>query len=358
MRCAATGGRLQVGKRALIALALCGAAGLVAGTASAQSDEPEDRTVARRMAEEAAQRYEEGDYDSARDLFHRAGTLYPAPTLTLWEARALVKLGRLVEAEERYASVKRYEIQAEDPEVFRAAAKESRRELESLRKRIPTITLQLRGMAADDSAVEVRVDSRPINPALIGFPMPLDPGTRTIVVSVNKVEHFREGIELAERDRRSVDVWLASLGQPAPGALAGAAVKPHPAAEVHPALESRTAASGANAGSVQRTLGWVSVGIGAAGAIAGVVAGQVAVSKHSTLEEQCSSNACPPEYHDEVDSFRDYRALSTASYLVGGLGLAAGVTLLLTLPDGSSTSNSRTVAVRLAPGSAEMFGSF
>ena len=57
------------------------------------------RDDARRLATEAAQRYQAGDYATALDLFTRSAKLYDAPTLRFWQARCLEGLGRLVDAE-------------------------------------------------------------------------------------------------------------------------------------------------------------------------------------------------------------------------------------------------------------------
>src|SRR5580700_919246 len=72
-------------------------------------DEP-TRAAARAAAEDALARFDRGDYTGALDLFNRADALVHAPTLGLMAARCLEKLGRLVEASERYLAVTKVQL--------------------------------------------------------------------------------------------------------------------------------------------------------------------------------------------------------------------------------------------------------
>ncbi len=335
------------------------------GTAFAQpvsqgaEPEAEDRTVARRMADEAAQLYEAGDFAAAQDLFARAYAVYPAPTLVLWEARSLDKIGRLVEAEERYAAVLRYTIQPNDPDVFREAASEASQEIVRLRERIPTFTIRLKGQQSEQPGIEVEIDGRLIKPALLGYPIPVDPGLRTIVVRLNQVERFRQTIAAEERGRRSVDVWLnppldvnSSVGPAGVGATNGLGKEGASSAEPTESEEGSW--------DLHRILGWSSLGLGVIGATTGVVAGVVASSKYDTIETKCTRGVCLTPYHDDLDAFRRYRTVSTVGYVVGALGAAAGVTLLLTAPARPQAAGQTIdrMAVRLRVGHADVRVSF
>jgi hypothetical protein len=91
-------------------------------------------------------------------------------------------------------------------------------------------------------------------------------------------------------------------------------------------------------GTTQRTWGWVGVGLGAAGLAVGTIGGFVLGSKHSSLlNDGCSSTTCVgSNYNDRVDSYNSWRTISTAGFVVGGLGTAVGITLLLTSPKRNS----------------------
>ena len=93
--------------------------------------------------------------ERARDLFHRAYTLVPAPTIALYEGRALAKLRRLVEAEEAYMRAARTPLDAESPEPFRTAVHDAEDDLLRLRLRMPKVTIVPSGPGAREPELNV-----------------------------------------------------------------------------------------------------------------------------------------------------------------------------------------------------------
>jgi hypothetical protein len=83
-----------------------------------------------------------------------------------------------------------------------------------------------------------------------------------------------------------------------------------------------------------RTLAFVGFGVGAVGLAVGVGAGLAASSKHSSAADACTEGKCAEGSSgaDDVDSFRRLRTISTVGYVVGAVGIGAGVTLWLTAP--------------------------
>src|SRR5262245_16171888 len=65
------------------------------------------RAAARQLGEEGVEAYWAGDNEQAHAKLERAYQLFSAPTLALWSARACVRVGRWVEAAERYREVTR-----------------------------------------------------------------------------------------------------------------------------------------------------------------------------------------------------------------------------------------------------------
>jgi tetratricopeptide (TPR) repeat protein len=84
------------------ALLLCGS------TVMAQDDAA--RAAARDLAREGVALLKAGSYAEAQEKLHRAYQLYPMPTVALFEGEALEKLGRLVEAAERYQAARLAEL--------------------------------------------------------------------------------------------------------------------------------------------------------------------------------------------------------------------------------------------------------
>jgi Tfp pilus assembly protein PilF len=83
--------------------------GVVAGfcvslssVASAQEIDDASRTAARAMGNSGVEAYQAGNYQEAVDRLEKAYGIARVPSLGLWSARALRKLGLLVEAANRY----------------------------------------------------------------------------------------------------------------------------------------------------------------------------------------------------------------------------------------------------------------
>jgi hypothetical protein len=70
-------------------------------------------------------------------------------------------------------------------------------------------------------------------------------------------------------------------------------------------------------------------GLGAAGLVAGSVTGGLALAKSAELETACPGGVCPAERAGEIDDMGALGDAATASFVVGGIGLAAGVGALV-----------------------------
>lgn len=332
-------------------LALLLSDGIALAQAEAQASSPESletRTVARRMADEAANLYEAGDYGRAQDLFHRANAIYPAPVLELWEARALEKLGRLVEAEEHYASVQRYKVKPEDTDVVRTAVRDAGVEIEQLRKRIPTLTISLVNADPTDPNLEIHLDGKRLNPAMVGFPVPVDVGAKTVTLVSRGKEVARNDVSLGEGDRSSVELDGSRSRELAlANATETSRRSPDDLAQERPSPWY-----------LDRTFGWIGVGVGSAGLALGGITGLIAASKHNSLSSKCPNSVCLPAYKNELDSFHTYRTVSTVGYVVGGMALAAGITVLVLAPQRSHRPGAPTLSLHLGPSWVTLRGKF
>src|SRR4051812_29141942 len=104
---------LGMAARAALPLLLLASA---ARPAAAQEVDDATRAAARKLGYVGVQAYDAKDYATATDKLEKAFRLYQAPSLGLWSARALVKSGKLVEAQERYLKVTRLPVADGDVE--------------------------------------------------------------------------------------------------------------------------------------------------------------------------------------------------------------------------------------------------
>jgi hypothetical protein len=300
------------------------------------------RTAARSLAAQGSAAFEAQRYAEALDLFDRAAALVEAPTIALMQARTLEKLGRWVEAADRYASLQRWRdangaALGANP-TFGQAVDAAQLELTALMERIPKLNVKVVPVHVD--GVELYVNGRKLLPALVGVDVPVDPGQcevearrpghETIVRQVTLVQGRREEVTIS-LDETRVLAAVVPAAKPAP---------PPPA----PA-DSRDTSSRA-------TLGFVLLGAGVAGTATGVITGIVALGKKSELDEVCSPG-CPPSHAETLDSYRVNRTLSYVGFAVGIAGVSAGGYLLL-----SGTKEEPGVALGVTPGGAKVWGRF
>jgi hypothetical protein len=92
---------------------------------------------------------------------------------------------------------------------------------------------------------------------------------------------------------------------------------------------------------VGKTLGFVALGVGGVGLIEGIITGVLAMGKHSTLAKECTGpgGTCPNTDSSDLSSYHTMGALSDVGFIVGGVGLAGGLVLVLTAPKSTPASS-------------------
>lgn len=334
--------------RSSLSLVLCLA--LLSTVGRAHAAEPVDdgeRNAARNLAEQGRDAFDKGDFERSRDLFHRAYDLVQAPTLALYEARSLAKLGRLVEAEEAYLRAIRTPLGPSSPEAFRRAVRDAESEEQQLAPRLPRVTIVVAGPGAQRPELGVTIDRERVKSALLGVEMPVDPGNHQLEAQVPGGEVSRVQFAIAEREHKTVEIRVAApVSAPSPVAAPARA----------PELRSPPEAPRS---SWHRPAAFAAGGLGLVGLGTGVVAGILAGSKHADAERQCPNRACVSgsEGEDSLSSFRSLRTVSTIGYVVGAVGVAAGVTFLLTAPSSRDAKRS-SVGVFMGANGAGLTGAF
>lgn len=317
-------------------------AGSLCGLAATQAAAEEDARIgARALGYAGVEAYQAGDYQAAEQKLNRAFMLLPAPSLGLWSARALVKVGALVEASRRYLAVSRLPLSAGDPAVQKEAKADAEREHAELQPRIPTVRLQLRGAGWEE--VRVMVDGTPV-----------ELGAMDGRVAINPGEHLIEGQRLAAKGKREAVVRarvsvaeaehtaaLLDFGTIAPFDLGLTAQHGPPS----------SGELGADTGAAWRTGGWVAVGVGGSALLFSGIAGLIAYGQLDDFD--CSADPCRSSSSDDVDTYNSLRTFSTIGYVAGGLVAAAGVWVLLEHGEPEAT-----FSVGIGPGSAAVRARF
>jgi hypothetical protein len=123
----------------------------LSSVASAQEIDDASRTAARAMGNSGVEAYQAGNYQEAVDRLEKAYGIARVPSLGLWSARALRKLGLLVEAANRYLETVGLQIPEGDYVIQKQAQTDATRELKELRPRIPVLKIEVKGAKAAEA---------------------------------------------------------------------------------------------------------------------------------------------------------------------------------------------------------------
>jgi hypothetical protein len=305
---------------------LSGALLLCASPSFAQ--DAEIRTAARDLATQGAQAFEAGEYAQASDFFRRAHELVPAPSIALLQARSLAKLGQLLEALDIYEQTARFKLPDDAPEAYLQAVETARSEMDEVRHRLPRLKLILVGVGSNEP-VQVSTDDKPTPNALLGVERPINPGLHRIEARVSGQLRATRELSIVEGQNYQIELDVRPA-QPAPKPVVVAPPAPSPAPT-------------SSAHSWRKTGGYAALGVGALGLGIGTYTGILALNHKSDLDSVCSPT-CPPSSAADIDSFRTNRTISYVSFGVGIAAAATGV-VLLTLGNPSQEH----VAIRALP---------
>jgi hypothetical protein len=292
--------------------------------ASAQSAESQ---AAEALFRQAKALMEKGDLEPACEKFAASQALEPGLGTLLYLGDCYERAGRFASALAIFREATAFAEERGDAARLRLA--EVR--VSALEPRVPTLEIRS-GPAPQAIELQITVGGVPLTRADLGRRLPRDAGRYEIRFSAPGYEPFVTQIELKNADAVVLNVpRLVPLATRAVGA--GATVTQHD----EPA-----------GGSSQRTVAWIVGGAGAALlATAGVFAG-LAASKNRDSKEGCdpeSPNRCGTAGFGLRDDARSFANVATVASVLGGVGLAGGLVLYVSAPDGEA-----------APGEALLVG--
>jgi hypothetical protein len=308
-----------------------GAAGLLAilvfaATRAGAEPTAAEKETARSLMAEGRDLRDGGDLKSALKRFQAADSIMHVPTTGLEVARTEAALGLLVEARETLQRVARLPEDPSDPAPFREARAQADKLDEELRRRIGAIRFDVRrAQGAPEPAIAV--DGVALLSAVVDLPFRVNPGRHLVQGKLGSKEVTQT---VDARESETLTVVLDFRGaEPAPS-------EPRPRVE-----------AGARGWS---TMTYVGFGVGTVGIALGAATGMLALTSKKAAERGCVAGDCPPSTWPDLDRMDTYARVSTASFVVGLIGLGGGAATLLFRPAASTTGapTSRPV-LRVAP---------
>lgn len=198
------------------------------------------------------------------------------------------------------------------------------------------------------SELRIERDGVPVGAGSLGVAVPVDAGPVRVHATAPGYQDWETTVDIQAPGEHRVAV-------PALARDPNARAKLEPARAGGSPSDPKSDAGAAPVDGGASPLAWVAISVGAAGAVLGGVAGAIVLDKKATLDGKCPDKQCPPEMQSEHDAFNRWRNVSTIGFVVGAIGIATGVTVLLT---SSSSEPNRRVSARLGPGGAAVSGTF
>ncbi len=306
-------------RKAPVALALF--ALLVPGLAQAQAGQSE--TAAQALYDEARRLMESKDFTAACPKFKESYDLAGGGGTLLNLADCYEKAGKKALA---WSTFKEALVIAQR-ELFAARIEFAKAHIAALEPTLSYVTVTVSNEKQVPDLV-VTVDGTPLGAAAWGVAVPVDPGKHVIRAEAKGHEPYEQTIEIPSSGpaRETVSVpELRPLDHPQPGGA-------------EPAKADASASSG---GSSTRTLGWVAIGVGAAGVGVGSYFGLKAFSDWDERNAECK-NGCTPAAKDAGESASSAATISTIAMAVGVGAIGVGTVLILTSGSGEEKRAART----------------
>jgi hypothetical protein len=271
------------------------------------------------------------------------------------QPKTLLNLGDCEQALGQFAAAQAHFLEARD--LARQQGNDTlknvgEKRLHDVEKRMPKLAIQL---AKDAPAgTVVTRDGVEVGSVSLHTPLPIDIGRHVVIARGGGFERQFD-VTLAEGETKTLEVTPLG-GKAIPKPAAAAADKPSSAQNIAPKKDASRAPGSAfkldfpttdraeSGSSAQRTLGFVTLGLGAVGLGVGGYFGARMLSKKADASVMCTPEApCDPE-SGEVTKFentkrdaKDARTYATIGLGVGGAAAVTGVILLLTAPKATTT---------------------
>lgn len=308
-----------------------------------------DVNAARELGKEGMKLADQGKCDQAIDKLARAEKLFHAPTILTRLGECQVKVGKLVAGTESLQRVVHEPLPDKAPPQFVKARDKAQKILNDVQGKIAKLKINVN--APPKTEVAIKIDGEVVSSALIGADRPTDPGEHFIEATAQGFLKSSENVTLKEGGSGEVTLNM----------------KVDPEAPPPPPDEHKDPNNNNNGNNPQppppqggnglRTAGIVVLGVGGAGVVLGAIFGLVAIGQKSDLSNACPvKDMCPPGTQGKIDGANTMGWVSTIGFVVGGVAVAAGATMILV--SGGSSPKKTGITPWISPFGAGVNGTF
>ncbi len=307
---------------------------LLAPAGRALADATTDQQIAAEaLFQEAKGLIEEGRFAEACPKLAESHRLSPAIGVLLNLGGCYEKTGRIASAWATLNEAADRARAAQDP----TREKLARDRADALAPRLPRLSIEL-ATPAPDAVVER--DGSVVPAALLGQPIPVDPGDHEIKLSAPGRTSRTVRVTVREGEAKVIQLELPPEAAPSP---------------------ARPVRRPAPHGASPRVIAGVSVAaVGLVGVVVGAATGGVALSDMSRARSLCANadagTGCSARALELQDAARPLSIASTVGFVVGGAAIGTGLVVALTAPKRSDARPA--AALELAPNGLSLRGVF
>jgi hypothetical protein len=336
-------------------LLLLAALGLWSATARAQSD---DSVMAQSLFDQAKELMAGGHFVEACPKLVESQRLDPSSGTLINLARCYEQTGRLASAWTKYLEAARAAKASGNAEREAGA----RDRAAALAPRLSKLVINVAPALKAVTGLEIKRDGVAVGEPAWGVALPSDNGEHQVVAKAPGYQPFEAKVTIAG-EGQTVSVAVPELlvarastpTQPAGDAVAPAERDVSTAASPEPGDSQPHASSHGLA--TARIAALVAGGVGLVGVGVGTAFGFMSKAKHDEANKYCVDAACTDPLGVSAEQAAQSRGnISTVAMIVGGVGLAAGITLWLTAPP--SNSHEASAQLGLGLGTLEVKGAF
>jgi len=218
----------------------------------------------------------------------------------------------------------------------------------------PKLSRVVLDLPSDEKNLVIKIDGKPLPPALQTEKLPLDPGEHALVATAEGKQpyaisfHVPPGPAVTTVTVSSLDP-VDGTKEPTKPEASKEAVEPQPAAPI---------ADTAPAPSSLKTVGFVTLGVGVVGLGVGTWLGLSAKSLDRDAEALCTPRGCTPEGKQLNDDARSRGNVATVVFSIGAVAAVAGVVMVLVAPSSPAKTAAVTPWIGLGTGGLQVSGSF
>jgi hypothetical protein len=317
-----------------------------AGMAHAAGVEPAKATPVQR--EQAQSRFIKGrelynakKYELALVELSASLDIVASPNTRLYVGRCLREMGRTVAA---YAELGRTAVEAKellrDDSRYEKAAHAANDERAALAPKLGFLDVRVTHATPETT---LKVSNDDVRRGGWEEPVPVVPGTATILVETPGHPPVQQQIDVAAGEHKSVAIDAVPEG--ASDAVATTAVAPEP--------------SSSDSTSKLRPVMYVTAGLAVVGLATFVIAGAMANGTYSDLKSACGNSPCPPGHESDISAGKTQQTFANVGLVVFVVSAAATATLFfVTSPKKSSSPSAASARVTAGPSFVGLQGAF